>query len=90
MRLLPPLIVTEAEIDEAVGRFDAALTALEPAAAGDPGMSACRDWSAHFLDLVGVSTAGICAHARSTPAALKAAAAGETMHPSRSPARCWR
>ena len=36
VRLLPPLIVTEAELDEAVRRFDAALTALEPAAAGAP------------------------------------------------------
>ena len=33
VRLLPPLNVTEAEIDEGVRRFDAALNALEPARA---------------------------------------------------------
>ncbi len=35
VRLLPPLNVTEAEIDEGVRRFDAALTALESAKAPD-------------------------------------------------------
>ena len=34
IRLLPPLIVSDAEIDEGVRRFDAALTALERAKAG--------------------------------------------------------
>jgi acetylornithine/N-succinyldiaminopimelate aminotransferase len=34
LRLLPPLIVDEREIDEAIRRLDAALTALEPATAG--------------------------------------------------------
>jgi len=36
VRLLPPLNVTEAEIDEGIRRFDAALSALEttPAASG--------------------------------------------------------
>jgi acetylornithine/N-succinyldiaminopimelate aminotransferase len=34
VRFLPPLIVTEAEIDEAMKRFDAALAALAPAKAG--------------------------------------------------------
>jgi acetylornithine/succinyldiaminopimelate/putrescine aminotransferase len=29
VRLLPPLIVTEAEVDEAVSRLDAAMNALE-------------------------------------------------------------
>ena len=33
VRLLPPLIVTESEIDEAITRLDAALAALEPAVA---------------------------------------------------------
>ena len=32
VRLLPPLIVTNAEIDEAVARLDAALTTIEQAA----------------------------------------------------------
>jgi acetylornithine/N-succinyldiaminopimelate aminotransferase len=31
VRLVPPLNVVEGEIDEAIGRLDAALTALEPA-----------------------------------------------------------
>ncbi|MCB1496696.1 MAG: aspartate aminotransferase family protein [Bauldia sp.] len=35
VRLLPPLNVTEAEIDEGMKRFDAALTALEAAKASD-------------------------------------------------------
>jgi acetylornithine/succinyldiaminopimelate/putrescine aminotransferase len=30
IRLLPPLVITEAEIDEGIGRLDAALGALEP------------------------------------------------------------
>ena len=34
VRLIPPLIVTAAEIDEAVARFDKALAALTPAKAG--------------------------------------------------------
>jgi acetylornithine/N-succinyldiaminopimelate aminotransferase len=34
IRLIPPLIVTEAEIDEAVGRFDRALAALSTAKPG--------------------------------------------------------
>jgi acetylornithine/N-succinyldiaminopimelate aminotransferase len=34
IRLLPPLIVSDAELDEGVRRFDAALTALERAKAG--------------------------------------------------------
>ena len=34
VRLLPPLNVKEAEIDEAVDRLDRALAALEPARAG--------------------------------------------------------
>jgi acetylornithine/N-succinyldiaminopimelate aminotransferase len=34
IRLIPPLIVTEAEIDEAVGRFDRALAGLSPAKPG--------------------------------------------------------
>jgi acetylornithine/N-succinyldiaminopimelate aminotransferase len=37
VRLLPPLNVTEAEIDEAVNRLDAALAALAPAKAGATG-----------------------------------------------------
>ena len=32
VRLLPPLIVTNAEIDEAIARIDAALTTIEQAA----------------------------------------------------------
>ncbi len=34
IRLIPPLIVTEVEIDEAIARFDRALAALTPAKAG--------------------------------------------------------
>jgi acetylornithine/N-succinyldiaminopimelate aminotransferase len=34
VRLIPPLIVTESEIDEAVARFDKALAALTPVKAG--------------------------------------------------------
>jgi acetylornithine/N-succinyldiaminopimelate aminotransferase len=33
VRLIPPLIVTEAEIDEAVDRLDRALAAMAPAKA---------------------------------------------------------
>ena len=36
VRLLPPLIVSEAEIDEAVDRLDGALAALAPAPARRP------------------------------------------------------
>jgi acetylornithine/succinyldiaminopimelate/putrescine aminotransferase len=32
VRLLPPLVITEADADEALGRLDAALSAVEAAA----------------------------------------------------------
>ena len=53
VRLVPPLIVTEAEIDEAIERLDRALAALAPARPARRGVRMVR----HFLDLAELDAA---------------------------------
>ena len=68
IRLLPPLIVSEAEIDEGVRRFEAALEALEQARAGSEPMVR------HFLDLADIDGVDAAVDPRREPAAQGRAA----------------
>ena len=57
VRLVPPLIVSEAEVAEAIARLDRACTAIERAAAGGAQAGSGRVSASgirHFLDLIDI------------------------------------
>ena len=92
VRLLPPLIISEAEIAEAIARIDRACTAHRAGAAARAQAGSGRVSTSgirHFLDLIDIPTAelrGIIAASR----AMKSSAQGAARRRRRSPARRWR
>ena len=91
VRLLPPLIISEEEIAEAVGAHRPRLRAAcaDACAAAKQGGGVMSTSVRHFLDLIDISearSAGMIDASR----AMKAARASAATTPSRSPARRWR
>ena len=92
VRLLPPLIVTEAEVAEAIARLDRACAAIERARrrrakAGSGRVS--TDGIRHFLDLTDIPRKRTARDDRDEPRHEEADARGAPARV-RSPARRWR
>ena len=93
VRLLPPLIVSEDEIAEAVGRIDRACARLGSAAArakNQEGGRMSANGIRHFLDLTEIPPAELRGMIEASRAFKPGRRRGRARPTSRSPARRWR